>query len=247
MTNPVDQCPATRTALVRHLHNLRDVGGIRLANGTTVRTDTLFRSAAPLRESDVRSSDLEELGIRMIVDLRDDAERDLAPAAWDGSSMTVCTIPIFENQLSTTVFADLPDLYEIMVYQRGAAIARAFTALANAGDGAMLVHCTAGKDRTGILIGLALETLGVPRADIIADYVRSQELLGEDYLADLFRGIDPDTLPGSAAHRAVSSPAELLDSALDRVDDEFGGAVAYLLAHGATEEDVAIFRARMLV
>jgi protein-tyrosine phosphatase len=89
-----------------------------------------------------------------------------------------------------------------------------------------LVHCTAGKDRTGLTIALLLELLGVPRATIVADYVASNNgLLGR-------------------IRSAISAP--LLEQTFAALDQRYGSPRGYLDAHGLTEATVTALRAELI-
>jgi protein-tyrosine phosphatase len=104
-------------------------------------------------------------------------------------------------------------------------------------DGAVLVHCAAGKDRTGVLVALVLDAVGADRDLIVADYVASDQRI-EAILARLvasptyrseLEGTDP---------RAHAPAAETMERFFDLVDERFGGSVAWLRAHGLPEEDL---------
>ncbi len=230
--------------LVRHLHNLRDVGGVAVGD-SVVRRGVLYRSAAPLRESAELVGDLQALGVRSVLDLRDDGERALSPEVWAGSGLTVRHVPVFENHLRDTVFSDLAELYDIIIERHGEALAEAFTALAHS-EPPTLVHCTAGKDRTGLLVGLALSAVGVADEGVLADYGLSERMLGDDYLNDLFSGVSIDALPGGAAHRAVSSPPELLAAALRQVRGVHGSVRDFFVDHGVSPADLELLRRRLV-
>ena len=229
---------------MRYLHNFRDTGGLTLPGGQ-LRRGMLYRSAAPMHRTNEADRHLRELGIRVVVDLRDDAERALLPPAWRGSGALVHAMPVFENMLRDIRFSSLDELYTIMLERHAPALARAFTRIAESAGTPTLVHCTAGKDRTGVLIGLIHEVLGVHRDDTLNSYSLSQGLLGADYLDDLFRNIQPEDLPGGAAHRAVSSPPELLNALFDAIDAQYGGAEAFLLTHGVRIDSIDRLRTQL--
>lgn len=228
------------------LHNLRAVGGLPTASGDWVRGDLIWRSAAPLSRRLLASETVVGLGVTKIIDLRDERERTSTPHAWEHATLNVCPLPVFEDRLHTLRFTDLAELYKIMIDTSGSALARAFTEIAAEASTGVLLHCTAGKDRTGVLSALVLDVLGVERSLVLDDFAQSQKLLGAEYLADLFADIDADKLPGIAAHKATSSPPELLAGAFDLIELSHGSSSAYLRAHGVTEASIAQLREVML-
>ncbi|WP_030168596.1 tyrosine-protein phosphatase [Spirillospora albida] len=112
-------------------------------------------------------------------------------------------------------------------------------------DGASLVHCAAGKDRTGVVCALALEVVGVTREAIVADYVLTGERLegvlarlraSDTYAADL------DSRPADSHH----PHAAIMEKFLVRLDEEHGGPLAWLAAHAWTGDDTDALKARLL-
>ncbi|MGV9768224.1 tyrosine-protein phosphatase [Microbacterium sp. NPDC003461] len=220
------------------LHNLRDVGGLPAREGV-VAPGRLYRSAAPLRD-DARIAELvRSLGVATVIDLRDPRERELSPAVWERAGIDVREAPVFGGRLASIRFQTLAELYDVMIDRHLADVVAAVETVASA-PGPVLVHCTAGKDRTGVVTALILEALGVARTDVLADFARSEQVLGAAYLRDLFAGTDLSRLPGGAAHRAVSSPPELLRGALERIDARHGGAEALLREHAASDAVAAL-------
>jgi protein-tyrosine phosphatase len=111
-------------------------------------------------------------------------------------------------------------------------------------DGAALVHCAAGKDRTGVVVALALSVAGVPRDRIVADYVatadRLPELLARLRASDTYRD-DLDSRPDDA-HRPRPETMELF---LRHLDEHSGGPVGWLASAGFGPADVARLRSRL--
>lgn len=111
-------------------------------------------------------------------------------------------------------------------------------------DGAVLVHCAAGKDRTGVIVALALDASGISREVISNDYLATAERIhqimdrlvrSETYRAEL-EGHDPQV------HAPVQGTIERV---LQLVDEQHGGAAAFLAAHGLTDSELEQLRSRI--
>jgi protein tyrosine/serine phosphatase len=106
----------------------------------------------------------------------------------------------------------------------------------------VVVHCAAGKDRTGMLVAVLLETAGVPRRAIVDDYAASAGHLG---IAVLLEGLDEEARRKAEAY-AWSLP-ETLTAALEHLDERYGGAAAYLRdACGLDDHELDAVRARLV-
>jgi protein tyrosine/serine phosphatase len=123
-------------------------------------------------------------------------------------------------------------------------VVNALRAIADA-PGAALVHCAAGKDRTGVVVALALSAVGVPREEVVADYVATGERI--EQILDRLRSSptyanDVDNVP---AHEHDPRP-EIMERFLAHLDAEHGGPVAWLTAQGFTRQDLAHLKAKLL-
>ena len=111
-------------------------------------------------------------------------------------------------------------------------------------EGATVVHCAAGKDRTGVIVALALSVVGVPPDVIAADYAHTQSqlaaILRQLAQVDLYNHetTTPDQIP-------PASPEKML-AVLDAIDSDYGGVLAWLTAQGWTPQDTARLTARLL-
>ncbi len=262
MPTPVTAAGALDSA-ERHIalegtYNLRDTGGYPAldASGAVVgrtRWGTLLRSDALHRLTEADLAALAERGVRLVVDLRDAREVEGSPSRLDGLDVTVEHLPVFADAAPAALLSgriDLATLYDAMVDDRGDTLTRAVAALARAGDGASIVHCTAGKDRTGLVVALALRAVGVPVEVVAADYARSADHLAGDWAqaalaaASSLGGLDD--LPPGVVEVITASPAPVLAALLTRLEAEHGSAAAYLATHGLTDDDLAALRDRLV-
>jgi protein tyrosine/serine phosphatase len=240
--------------MIRHLdfdgiHNFRDFGGYATAGGRRLKDARLYRSANHAQASDSDLERLRELGLAVIVDLRQPSERQREPSRrWRDFSCRVVENDLAEEHLDfeTLVkeadlsaewfFAHSTDFYARAPYERRHVdlFRRYFQALAEA-DGAVLVHCAAGKDRTGLICALTHHVAGVHRDDILHDYLLTND---EARLAAKMQSLGPwleSTLgrrPTDAALRvAVSVHPDYLQRALAVIAERDGSIDGYL---GAT-------------
>jgi protein tyrosine/serine phosphatase len=140
---------------------------------------------------------------------------------------------------------DLTSHYVGYVEQAGANVGRALKVLADAGSGTTLVHCAAGKDRTGVVVALALSLAGVTRDAVVADYLCSAERAGQI----LARLQATDAYGPSLAEVPVDDVtprAASMEGFLDHVDRVYGGPHGLAMSLGVTEEEVARIGVRLL-
>ena len=255
--------------------NVRDVGGLPTVDGRTTKPGVLLRAdnLQDLTESDVTRL-VEDLHLQTVVDLRSSGEVHLTGPGplkgagvahhqlslipeWDGepdeaeveraledavAARALPALPARPRQKDPT---DLGDHYLGYVREAGGNVARALRVLSDPGSGTTLVHCAAGKDRTGVIVALALSLVGVPRDAVVADYVRSAERI-EQIHARLVR---TDAYgPGLAnVDPADMTPvASSMEAFLDAVDRDYGGAHGLAMSLGVEEEAVARLGVRLV-
>lgn len=223
--------------------NLRDVGGYPVDGGGSVRWRALFRSDALHRLDAAGLATVAGLGVRTVVDLRTDAEAQIAPSPVRGR---VTQVSLLTGDVEALPL-ELSEIYRYIVEERGGQIGAAITAVAAAGALPALVHCSAGKDRTGIVIALILAVLGVPDEVIAADYARSALYLDPEQTPVIGQLRASTGLGAGLTSALLSSPPALIVAVLQRVRAAAGSADGYLRRHGVTDSDMARLRSALIV
>ncbi|WP_150308409.1 tyrosine-protein phosphatase [Planctomonas psychrotolerans] len=201
----------------------------------------LYRSAALDTLTDDGRRMLGELGIGLVLDLRDDHERGIA-----AHSVPVRRVPLY-GPSGGPLTGRLEDVYEQLLRSRGRELTAAVAEIADS-PFPVLVHCTAGKDRTGLVIALALLVAGWTVDEVVADYALSAPAV-EPVRGAMVSALLATLTLDPAARRderrlQLDSPAEAMLHALG-VLDEFGGPHAYLLRHGFTPDQFSALRLRL--
>lgn len=221
--------------------NVRDLGGHPTEDGGETRFGAVVRADNVRRLSDHGWAALVAHGVATIVDLRyydelaDDPPRDL---------------PV------ELVHVPLPGVYEAFPHLEGIAetyleflerqrsdFARAVGAVARAREGGVVVHCLAGKDRTGLVVGLLLRLAGVSLEVVAADYAVSEASLAA-WLRPWVDGAE-DGSERARRERMRVAPAEVMSDALAELERRHGSVREYLLAGGASEAELDRARERL--
>jgi protein-tyrosine phosphatase len=200
-----------RPILADRLTNARDLGGTPLGADAAVPYGVLYRGPPLAGLSELGCAELGELGVATIVDLRIQSERDARPedaCALEQAHLVLAPLPVPYSVSPDDYIADLNATDSIAV---------AFGALGDDAAYPVYVHCTWGRDRTGVLSALILSALGATREDIMHEYLLSDASVG--------------AYPRSLA------------AMLDELESQ-GGIDAYLKAAGVSAEQVATLRAR---
>jgi protein-tyrosine phosphatase len=230
-------------------YNLRDVGGYATSDGRRTRWRVLLRSDSLHRLTPDGWRELHEHGLRTIIDLRRPAE--IARSGYqlaDEAGSRYYHIPIFDDEAYHTVDAparDLPELYRLLLDNRGTQFAAVLRAISAEGAAPTLIHCAVGKDRTGLAVALALGIAGVARDTIATDYALSYELLAplyDSWREDVrVRGGDLERL-----ERMIETRSETILQTLEYLDARYGGPEQYLEWAGFTEPERRTLRLALI-
>jgi protein-tyrosine phosphatase len=225
------------------LYNLRDLGGYPTAGGV-LPWRTLLRSDALHQLDAAGVAGLLALGLRTIVDLRTHVEAEIAPTPEDLLAARHAHVSLLGGDLQALPL-ELDAIYEFVVAECGAAIADAIRPLCAEDAFPALVHCSAGKDRTGIVIAMVLAVLGVPDYVIAADYALSGGYLDPGRTAAIGQLQAGTGLGDQLTGELLTSPPGLIRDVLDAARAMHGSVAGYLLAHGLRPADLAALRAAL--
>ncbi len=229
------------------VHNFRDYGGYHGADGARLKTGLLWRSAQHGDASDADLQAIHDLGIAHVIDLRGPSEREMKPCRrHDEFSANVWTYP--EETAGLALHSEAADgvvsaaearaamirLYEGIAFRDNLVpMLRLYFELLLRADGPSLVHCVAGKDRTGFAVAMAQHALGVSRDAILEDYLltNAASKLEDRIAAEAFKDHPKYAALDPATVRALwGVEADYLNTALDAVEAQHGTIDAYLEA-----------------
>ena len=229
--------------------NVRDLGGVPIEGGGKTRFGVFVRADSVARLSDEGWSALVEHGVTRIVDLRwaEEAEQD-PPRDVDVEVVHVSLLGAYDPEIRDEIDDYLPDdvagyraeQYRVFLERHRSEFARAFAALADADDGAVVFHCLAGKDRTGLIAALLLRLAGASIEDVAADYE-----LSDGNATALFGPWIEEADTEEERHRRLfvaRTPAD----AMARTLRELGDVARYLRESGLTDEQIERLRSRLV-
>ncbi len=239
--------------------NVRDLGGLPTIDGHTTRHGVLLRSD---NLQDLSAEDVERLsamGLGTVLDLRTSVEVEMTgPGPLVGTTVThrnLDLIPHGFDGREELVERAIPDedagehamdhFYIDYVRHAPTEVGTALRTIADPRSGTVVVHCAAGKDRTGVVVAVALSLVGVRRDAVVADYARTDERIA----AIRERLLNTELYSTDIARRTLESMrphADNMERFLDRVDSEYGGVHGLAMTIGVDEETIARLSRRLL-
>ncbi|MDT2007535.1 tyrosine-protein phosphatase [Rhodococcus opacus] len=229
------------------LLGFRDVGGLRTNEGGHVRRGLLYRSGTPqFLDADAARALLADTGIRATIDLRlphEVAVEGRGPLDELGVRHLPHPFSINDTVSPDSAVAPMPGddplvtRYLAYLAQDAAGVVSLISRLLDPAVLPALVHCTVGKDRTGVAVALLLAAIGVRREDIVADYAAAPD----DVVASMHRLREMASY-GSAADlyppQVWTAPPDAMERFLDNIDRRYGGVLTLLADNGVGPEAV---------
>ena len=234
--------------------NVRDLGGHPTEDGSITRYGAVVRADSIRQMTDEGWAALTEYGVSRIVDLRFHEELEADPPR--DVAVEVVHVPVFPHP-DTGAWIELDklsaaapdhatatrDVYLAVLMLLPERFAAAVEAVADAPEGAVVVHCTAGKDRTGLVTALLLRLAGVSIEEIAEDYALSGANLRERARPWIEEAETDEEL--RRRERISATPAEAMAGVLEELQRRYGGVAGYLREGGATEEMLERARVRL--
>ncbi|MEX5634539.1 tyrosine-protein phosphatase [Parafrankia sp. FMc2] len=232
------------------LANLRDVGGMATTSGQLIRAGVLYRSDMP-RVDDERPDASFTWPPPTVVDLRASMERGDAPHPLSLLGSEIHVKPLIgegRNTVSESVTAEvraggLRMLYPVILDVAAPSLVEILDLAAEA-PGPLLVHCAAGKDRTGIVVALLLRLAGVVPEAVVADYMAT----GPNMPGIVRRLKGQALLPGARTgeRRASEVSMDAVGAVLEIIDGHPAGVEGWLLDRGASPDSIRHWRKRIV-
>ena len=232
-------------------HNVRDLGGYRTANGGLTRWRSILRGDALHRLSEADIDTLLDNGLATVIDLRNAHEIAVeanpfvhhAQVRYHNTPLFSALAPV-EMMANAGVSFDMGDRYCQAIDDCQPAIAEVLKTIADAPEGAVLFHCSAGKDRTGVISALLLANAGVDETTIVEDYALTATISGPLIARLRERALGRGT-PADLVDIVLASEPRSMRQALDHIGKNYGSVRDYLAKLGLDGAGVERLRTRL--
>ena len=252
---------AERRVPIEETHNFRDLGGYATQNGRRVKWGRAFRADGLARIRSRGRALLKQMGIRLVCDFRAPTEIDQAPDNLpEDGSIEYLNLPIVSHGFDTVEAMKrlrkgdtswltdtfMPEGYIRNIEGFAPIWGTVIQNLSLSENRALVFHCTAGKDRTGICAALILLVLGVPQETVIYDHGLSNVYLGP-FLEKFLGYLDQFGVDRNKILPYLSAPREAIVAALDHIGTQYGSAEKYLLSKaGISQETLDLLKQELL-
>jgi protein-tyrosine phosphatase len=241
---------AGRRSLLDGASNFRDLGGYPTVDERVVRTGILFRSGALHALTDADHERLRALGVRVAVDLRPPEEQAAEPT--NAPFLRIVPVPLLRGERTSDPSAlangtgYLRDRYAEIVLDRAPDIGTIVRCLAEEDGLPAVIHCAAGKDRTGVVAAVLLLALGVDEATVLDDYELTSEYAAAARVQELTSKLSGSGLPPAVVAGLLGTSRSALADAIALLREEHGTVEDYLAgAAGVPAADLMTLRDRL--
>lgn len=250
---------ATRSELVAGTYNFRDVGGCTTNHGDTVARGLVFRSASLSWLTEDGLATLASLRIRLVLDLRSTTERLAEPTKvsdievwsreYDASGADLLRVMQQPGATANEAASMMLATYRDLIEEQAEAFGEIFRRIAR-GGAPLIVHCAAGKDRTGVAVALLLDLLGVSRDAIERDYLLTELSFDQSWsrARTILAHHGVENIDDAPWRPIFAADARYLAAAFDEINLRYGSSANYMSAClKLTEADVTDIRRAMLI
>jgi protein-tyrosine phosphatase len=246
--------------------NFRDFGGYPTKDGRIVQRRRLFRSDTlnALTASDFER--LAQLGLRVVCDLRSKAEREHYPTKWPEDFVPETLLIDLESDLRSGdasligilkadptengALALMNEVYRSIPHTIQRYLPDLFAKLGQEDGTPLVVHCTAGKDRTGVASAVILLALGVNKEDVFHDYLLTNQFKNstefESSISQMTERMLGRPLPHAAVRALTAVHESYLDVSISAIEAEYGSFDSYLKSAGIDASLLGCVKARLL-
>jgi protein-tyrosine phosphatase len=239
-----------RGSILDGASNFRDLGGYPVVDGRLVRKGMVFRSGALHALTDADQDRLRALGVRIAVDLRPLEEQVAEPT--NAPFLRIVHVPLMRGERTSDRSAltngegYLRDRYTEIVLDRAPDIGTIFRRLADEDGLPAVIHCAAGKDRTGVVSAVLLLALGVEEPTVLDDYELTSEYAAATRVEELTSKLSGSGLPPAVIAGLLGTSRSALADAIAALREEHGTVEDYLVeAAGLSLAEVTALRRRL--
>lgn len=227
-------------------HNVRDLGGYPTEDGKTTKYKAFLRGDSLHGLTKEDEEYLDGYGVRLVIDVRGNNEAFLHPDHIDKRQIKRIHVPLLDHIQSEAMLGKLPgdmgEMYIGLVENSKDGLKEIFTNMAEE-EGTTLYHCTAGKDRTGVITMLALKLAGVADEVVLADYAAS-----ETYMKDMFekqrRMVEKAGV--NVPDYVFRSKPEYMQKLMEHIVRNYGTVKDYLKNIGLSDDELGKLKGKIV-
>jgi protein-tyrosine phosphatase len=245
---------------LKNIKNFRDFGGYLTVDGKHLKKGFLFRSGDldKMKDHDIR--EIKSLGIKTIIDVRSlkEHKRDFTelekihlinlPFNYDNVTRELLKPLFYKKNVETKIIEIINSVYHDMMDQLLPKLGELFRILLSPGSYPILIHCHAGKDRTGFACAVIHLALEIQINSIVKDYLKSNEFLlpKARRITNILKYVSLGLLPTDNLIEIFTSREKYIRTIIDGINNEYGGVEKYLLSCRITPQNIRDLREFLL-